>query len=363
MARWPVSCDETLNHGTMYVSEGRLLNEMVRWHYAGQGFRFRKHWTCYQPTRDLTYRNANLLKPENETDFWHIMGSFAAAGMKPPSSFADAFRNLYRSPRPILSITAPFRTLVYGAWEEAFIKTPGTYYGKVYWYDLNSAYRWAACCGLPDPESAYPIERLTDSRIAIYLVEGPKYALPYWYRDGIHTLTSEELPLIANHRSIRVIRGVGYDKLIDLSSIFADIDVKFPYCHKRIARAFWGQWNSRRGPTRVTWKSGLKENTLPNPLHHPIWAAFITSRIKLRFLPYRQSILHVFVDAMLTTHPVETGVEPGAWRELGTFGSIWIRWPGYWGSQWETIRHSGEKLPIPKGRAILESRPWREALA
>src|SRR5713226_6080893 len=88
MARWPATLSEELTEGTMYVTQARILNELERRRCAGQGFKFRTRWVCYQPNRLLTYRNLDALRPENREDFEHIMASCRDAGMDPPSSFA-----------------------------------------------------------------------------------------------------------------------------------------------------------------------------------------------------------------------------------------------------------------------------------
>lgn len=363
MAKWPAVLDDPVpDHGTVYVSPGRLMIEMERHGFAGQAFRFRKWWTTYQPNKRQTYRNGALLKPESKEDFENIMGSCQAAGMNPPVSFAEPFRHVFRSPILKKSVLSPFDGFVFGGWQEAMMKTPGTYKGKVYWYDINGAYRWAASVGLPDPDSAFPLERPDFDRPSIYLVEGGHEHFPYWYQNQPHVMTNEEG--LTLRRKVKILRGVGFEgPQYDLRPTFEHIEKHFPFCHKRIGRAFWGGWNSYFGPERVTWKRGRKENELHNPFYNPLWSAFLTSRIKLRFTPYMANILHVFVDGMLTTAPIETGPGPGEWRSLGEFRSIWIRWVGYWGSQWETVKHAGEKFPMARDGAIIDARPWRENLA
>ena len=369
MAKWPASFGDELEEGTLYVSPGRIENEMRYWRWRGQAFRFRKRWTTYQPITSLTYKNSDILKPESLEDFQNILTSCQAAGMPgPPTSFADPFRFMYRSPSPRLTWTAQFKFLQ-GGWQHVTgnPKNRGRTIeekGPIYWYDLNSAYRWAGCRGLPDLSTARRIWRLDSGVPSLYLVRGGPAACPYWPSYGWHVLSHEELPALRQRVEFEF--GIKFDDMpVDLTPTFDEIQKRFPFCYKRISRAYWGQWASRAELNRVTWKNGLSSQPMPNPVYNPVWAHFILSRVKLRFLPHLRWLLHVYVDAMLTREEVSTGELPGEWRMLGKFPSVWIDYPGHWGVARETIRHAGiasvpKALTMRPNGAIIDSRPWRE---
>src|SRR5437773_9073691 len=257
MACWPATLgpDEP-DEGTVYVAPSRFPALIERWRYAGQAFKVKTHWVCYQPNRKLTYRNAANLRPEGAEDFLHIMDSCKAAGMNPPASFAEPFRHVYRSPALQVSELSALRHHRAGGWEAALIPTPGIYHGEVWWYDLNQAYRWASCVGLPHPTTAVPLERPDYERPSVYLVEGDASHLPWWSaRPALRLMTNEEGAAL--RRPARVLRSVGFtDYSVDLTPVFKQIEESFPYCYKRIGRAFWGIWNTPKGPKRLTWASG-----------------------------------------------------------------------------------------------------------
>ncbi len=363
MSHWPASLNFELDEGTNYVSQGVLVNAMTRYQHAGQAFRFRHRYTSYVPNRRVTYRNAVTLSPESPDDFDNIMRTCRIAGLQsPPSSFADPFKYVYHSSVPRVSAVTAFRNRRYGGWQHVFVPTDEIIKGPVYWYDLNSAYRWAACQGLPDMSTAHPIRSFALDSCSIYLVEADANVKPYWTRRGAYAATNEELIGVPSC-ALRFIRGVKFDATIDLTDAFTRVDQMFPFCYKRISRAFWGIWNATTGPEVLTWKSGPKSRELPNPIYNPVWAAFITSRIKLRFAPWQKYIVQVYVDAMHTRCEVPTDDQIGGWKLLGKFSSIWIRWPGYWGVERDIFRHTGVTLPNNREHAMIDSRPWKELLA
>lgn len=155
---------------------------------------------------------------------------------------------------------------------------------------------------------------------------------PPWFKDDVGLVTSEELAAL-NIRP-RLLFGVQFRDWFDLTSMFTTIQECFPWCYKRISRAFWGRWNGGEDLTQHGWSDGHKVRCMPNPLHNPVWSHFITSRVKLRLLEAVKTVgaVHVQVDAVLCRDPLPVSAEPGGWKLVEEFKhGLWIQRTGAWG--------------------------------
>lgn len=333
---WPAWYLQEKDEGTCYVTPSEFPGILKRWDGAGRGWRYRDHWTTYRPNGRVTYKNIKRLGPRSWEDFRLIMQGCQEAGMDPPTSYVDPFLHIYFPPLPLISAVAPFAK-TFGGWQEAFWK--GTWWGKVWLYDMRKAYRWAGCQGLPNLRTAYKTTEW-DAPFAIYLCDLWGGSKPYapWY--GRHIVTSEERDQLKITPK-EILFGLGFRKRVDLSPVFDKVDRLFPQCKDRISQSYWGMWNAPQGPEQVTWKSGHCIRQLRNPMFNPIWSAFITSRVKLRIIPLLPITLHCFVDSILTKELVVTGDQIGDWRLMDSFRTVWIRGPGIWGSRDKTIKHCG----------------------
>ncbi len=333
---WPAWYLQEKEYGTCYLRPSDFPAVLKRWDGAGQGWRFRNQWTTYRPNGKVAYKNIQRLGPASWEDFRLIMQGCEQAGMEPPTSYVDPFLHVYFPRLVPRSVTAPFyRT--FGGWQEAFWK--GTWWGKVWHYDMRKAYRWAGCQGLPDLRTAVKTDNWKEPN-AIYLCELWGQSKPYdqWY--GQHVVTSEERDQLKITPK-RVLFGLRFERMVDLRPVFGTIDQLFPQCRDRISQSYWGMWNAKFGPEQVTWRSGHRVRTLRNPMFNPIWSAFITSRVKLRIIPFLPIVLHCFVDSMLTKEVIVTGDRIGDWVLKDHFRSVWIRGPGIWGTRDRTIKHCG----------------------
>lgn len=136
--------------------------------------------------------------------------------------------------------------------------------------------------------------------------------------------------------------GIAFAKTIDMVPVWKEIETKFPYCKDRISKAFWGLWNAKRFPEAVSWKSGaLRAHFLPNPFYNPVWSAFITSRVKMRIVPWLRETVHVFADSVITTCEMPTGVGVGDWKLVDHFKDWWGHWPGHYNDGEHVVKHSG----------------------
>ena len=334
---WPAWYLQHDQPGTCYI-EPRHFPDLVReFAGAGQAWKFRRQWTTYRPNRKIAFKNVRNLMPKSAEDFSNIMGSCEKAGLKPPTSFADIFLANYFPPFPRSSTVAPFRGQTFGGWQQVFWR--GTYFGKVWHYDINKAYRWAACRGLPDLRTAYPTKDWRESS-AIYLCGPGEDARPYCRGPGFRIITSEERDRFGI-MCPEILAGVGFRETIELTGTFKKIDSRFPYCRDRISRVFWGMWNTMQGPEVCTWKNGQRVREMENPMYNPIWAYLITSRVKMRVAELLPIMLHCFVDSVLTKELILTGDQIGDWRLVDTFRTAWIQAPGIWGSREKTIKHCG----------------------
>jgi hypothetical protein len=335
---------DTPTVGTCYVPAARLPDCIAR-HRTGQAWRYgapdKRVWTTYCPNRRLSYKSLKRLDVRDESEFWTVMHAAQAANLAPPSSLADLFHSVYRLPFPRVSVLAPFKNFVFGGWQAALRR--GEYRGRVWQYDLNSAYRWAACAGLPNLRGAYRTERF-DHPSAVYLLRLPAGALPYRRSPGPALVTSEERDAfgLRGVSGIQFLYGVAFrGEPVDLTPTFAELDARFPAVSKKIGRAFWGMWNTRNAPEQVAFKSGTAR-LMKNPFYNPIYSAIITSRVKLRMLPFLRYALHVYVDSVHLTEPIITpSSDVGGWKLSGEWNGVFIHAPGVWGSGEHYIKRAG----------------------
>lgn len=332
---WPAFfLDNHRADGTCYVPSARIP-ALLEKYKTGTAWKFHNRFTSYQPSRGLVYKSVDTLAPESEEDFWHIMESAKAAGCGPPSSFSDLYRKVAPYAIPLASVSNWIRPAVFGGWQTA---TPGTYTG-VWQYDLVSAYRSAALAGgLPDTRYAHPTERIGSEWFGLYAVELRQGSLPYALGAQRGIVTREEIEAY-RIRPLRVLKGIRFDRTVELDDTFRMIDTTFPYCHKRISRAFWGMWNSPSGPEQLGLKSG-SSRTLRNPFYNPVWAAYVTSRVKMRLARYQEHAVQMFVDSVWLERELdaaELGDQVGQFRLVRYWPSLWVKYAGAYGGHRERV--------------------------
>lgn len=326
---WPANYYASCGEGTIYLPSPSMPGVMERHGYSGQAWQFRRIWKTYRPAGGLVYKSLEGLNPIDEQDFWRIMQSNYRVGIPPPSSFGSIFHRVCRLKWPNRSVIAPFRPLQCGAW--ASMLEGGTFQEKMYHYDLRSAYRWSACEGLPNLKSGKRVFDL-DAEHSIFLVRFDDQNRPPWLVDDEGMLTSEEIKVLKIRP--RLVFGVQFSRWLGLAGVFVRIQQCFPWCYKRISRAFWGRWNGETDVQQHGWKKGHRVRLLPNPLHNPIWSHFITSRVKLRLLEAIKTVggVHVQVDSILCREPLPVSEEPGGWQLKEEYPhGLWIQGTGQWG--------------------------------
>lgn len=361
---WPVHYLHLGRTGTVYIERNKIDTYIKEHGYTGQGWRYKGKWSSYMPSKDLILKDILRLSPKDTEDFYHITGSCKRAGLKPPLSFSDIFGQIFRSPMLKPSVSNIFQNTQFGGWE-AVIKR-GTHSGKVWHYDLNKAYRWAAECGLPDIRTAKPIKDFITGLSIYTIVNHPRLekTIPYWRQyDKTAIVTSEEIARF-NLCGLQFINGISFSGLIDFKPVFDFIVKNFPYCFSRIGHAFWGRWNTPSGAEQVSWGTGQeKSRVMMNPVYNPIWTAFVTSRVKMRLMDYYQHTLHVFVDSILSTEELAVSDAVGAFKLVGEYPKgVWVRGAGHWGTGNYIVKHAGQTetgrklmLTVPGSSVILDT--------
>jgi hypothetical protein len=337
---WYRAADAT--EGTAYIPLAEFPAVLNRCGRKGQGWKYDDLWTTYCPSRKLTFKSLERLTREGPDDFWQIMAAAKSLGTNPPTSCAELFLSCYRAPMPRVSVRSRFYGWRFGGWQEAFRRGPIP--GRIYHYDLNKAYRWAATVGLPDLRTARPTRDFTEP-CGIYLVRDvPTGAIPWRRlpRDAFHVVTSEERDALGLRPiDVVLVKGIAFRDSVSLASTFERIDRLPPSLVKRISHSFWGLWNTTSAPEQISWKHGERRRPLKNPWYNPIWSAFITSRVKLRLNHWRKYAVHCFTDSLHVTEELPTGTEPGEWKLVGIYDKLWIRAPGSWGDGEYVLKHAG----------------------
>lgn len=256
-----------------------------------------------------------------------------------PSSFSSIFHQVFASPWLDISSTALFRSQAVGAWQQAFVQ--GQCHGKLYKYDLNSAYQWAASLPLPDMRSWYPVRSIEDSWDICY---GQVEKLPYYVSTHAPQLwTREEIESQGLYITNFII-GIGFEKWIDLTPVFALIREWFPFCYKRIGRAFWGRWNTAQAIEQVSWVNGREKLLrLQNKLFNPFWSRYITSRVKTRLadIVVKVGAVQVYVDSVICYDELPTGDMVGDWKLVDTFSDLYFYGAGVYTEKQRMVKRSG----------------------
>ncbi|OLD88148.1 MAG: hypothetical protein AUG85_05455 [Gemmatimonadetes bacterium 13_1_20CM_4_66_11] len=286
----------------------------------GIAWKFNGEWTTYNPNKSVSYKNLDRLGVDTESDFWTLMDEAQRANIKPPSSLSSIFIE-YAQRRHIrwsrFSPKSPFFGTAFGGWERLMFQG-GEYAAPIFLYDMNKAYRWSASVGMPDLSTAHRTKSFYAPH-AIYLATNIKPFFPFANRNSTVILTSEERDAYGCD-SATVLKGVAFRDTIDITPVFEDIDAAFPSVSKRIGQAFWGTWNSHRVVQQVGMLSG-KMHELRNLYYNPIWAAFVTGRVKMRCWHWRNITLRVYCDSIMTTEPIPTGSDPGEWKLVREYPS------------------------------------------
>ncbi len=362
---WPAYLVRSPDHpatGTGYIRRSQFPAVLDRYHPRGQAWRYHQKWTTYAVSQKLSFKAVEQLAPQSDDDFWTTMSEAKQAGLSaPPTSLADIFLRVCRVRLPSITARSALYGASFGGWQAALQR--GIIDGRCYHYDLRSAYRWAACQGLPETRTAFRTHDWTHPS-AIYLVQIPHGLIPYQTtRDGAYTiLTSEERDFFGLQSvRCRVAWGLAFRGSVNLVPTFADLDARFPHSAKRISRTFWGLWNTTAGPEQVSWKRGERSRTMKNPFYNPIWSAFITSRVKLRMAVFARAAVHIFVDSVIVREPLPTGDAIGDFRLMGEYDRLWIRAPGIYGVGEETLKHCGTKVLVmpldrPRGFSVDSTR-------
>src|SRR6266508_78304 len=322
---WPAffNATEGFKEGTSYIPSYKFHEALNHHGRRGQGWKFNGQFTTYCPSRSVSYKCVTRLFPTTEApfdekNFWQTLECIRAAELDPPTSFGDLWLDVYRQPMPRVSPVSPFYGRTFGGWQEA--RRYGKIPGRVYHYDLNKAYRWSACLGLPDLTTSYPTKDFT-KRSAIYIVVLPSGLIPWHRAPGLYVLISEERDVLGlDSVKVKVVYGIAFSRNSSLTMSFDALEKKYPAgIVSKVSRAFWGLWNTRHGPTQCSWKHGVKETPRRNPWYNPIWSAYITSRVKMRVATFLRTTVHIHVDAIWTTEPIPTGEQPGDWKLLGQY--------------------------------------------
>jgi hypothetical protein len=339
---WPAWLHTTEpDHGTCYVRGSDFPAMLTRHNRGGQAWQYHKKWSTYCPNRRITYKTLDRLQPQSHEDFWQIMEAAKHADINPPTSLADLFLSIYRSPMPRITVRSAFYGLHFGGWNVAFRR--GKAPGKVYQYDLNNAYRWAASCGLPDLRTAYPTRDFSAPNSIFLAYDVPVDAIPWQRvpRSYVRVITSEERDALGISEAT-VIKGFSFPETCHIAGAFREVDKFTPSIRSRVSRAFWGIWNTTRAPEVLSWKHGEKIRPMKNPWYNPIWSAYITSRVKLRINLYRSRALHCATDSVhVLGEQLPTGTEPGEWKLVGEYNNFWCAGANRWGDGEYTIKWSG----------------------
>jgi hypothetical protein len=249
-----------------------------------------------------------------------LLGEIESRGIHSmPSGYGDLFHRQHSTPPTQAHVRKMFPQIP-GSWEMAL--QSGDIRQPLYQYDIRSAYLWALSQHLPAPESFVTVKRVAGP--GLYLIDSPARAgAPYpWYIPGRFPATEEEISgLNLPHKTVDW--GISYEPGTWRCDRWVS-DIQQWSCWKAVGRAFWGRWATSGRTKQTTYADdGIirTESEIRDPCGNPVWAAIITSRIRLRLweICWRQPVLRVYTDSVVTTAPLEEGEKLGDWREVKYF--------------------------------------------
>lgn len=289
-----------------------------------------RRWTYRNMVRSVQMRSGAIVKIREPFDKHNDDAALSAlvtesvnGGVPHPSSYASLFHRHFFAPKTRKSFQHLFAGEIVGGWHQQIIGDSQVVDRALWKYDINSAYLWSAMEGLPHPETMAIVKRYSGP--GVYWVQSPgRRDLPHpWHRIGMaHPATSDEIELFGL-RSFVFGHGIAFQpNTFDVSPI-RDAVMRWS-ASKAVARAFWGRWASSAGPRQQTFdRHGQvrSDRTLPTLWRLPVWAALITSRLRLRL--WRESLnggCHlVLTDALVSSRELRTSADLGGWREVAYY--------------------------------------------
>lgn len=233
-----------------------------------------------------------------------------------PSSYNAIFRQRFYSPRIPFSINAGLLPHVCGGWEEA--KQTGFLPNRWRQYDLNGAYRWAACQGLPDPATFEASkDRVSVRRPGIYVLKlTGNDAAPYPYnRPGWAAVSDAEIESY-NLTWTAQRFGVSWSGYLPLDAVEKVLGT-FTFGNE-MAKTFWGMWAAQMPIESYYPRKDTTVLLRPITLNL-VWAHRLISLVKLRVWEQARNACHVFCDSIITTDTLTTSQKLGDWKLVQEF--------------------------------------------
>ena len=261
-------------------------------------------------------------------DVWKHLGYKGS-----PSSPASFFHQVCYLPKIPYSAQVIFLDHLHGAWQEVIsadreasekrrlsvgARKLQTYTDPHYYYDLKSAYFWAASIEEGYPTRVYPMTVNDERYLCLCDLEKCKgIKLPSPLRKPIFVADNYDVELYGiPKKAIKI--GVGlYDYRyldVEFERVFGQglpVDIQ-----KSITQSFWGRWHSARRTVREKWVNGVLESTteLKNNKLNFIWGLLTLHRVIRKLWQSGEKKL-VITDAILTSEKMEVPQNPvpGDW--------------------------------------------------
>lgn len=265
-----------------------------------------------------------------EPMFRELLREYSEHGVQRPTGYADVFHEKFFSPRVPWSINNLLAPCFAGGWQAALV--PGVHRGKLYKYDLRSAYLWAATLGLPNVDSyrrcVKPSRRAGIEGLYRVKLQMPNPDAPFPFNHAYECIATAQEMEMYNLRVESIVDGVRWFDTISGDEIVNKI--KLVSTWKQAARSYWGRWAQLQ---RVSCVAGAKIWTLPNISLNIPWAHAIVSRVKMKVWECSRNAVHVYVDSLITPEVLPTGMAVGDWRLEATYhDGVFVKGPGQYGA-------------------------------
>jgi hypothetical protein len=287
---------------------------------------YRRAWHWRGGIRSAEWREGGIIKnwgsfPAHDTPdvMRGLLTEAEARGVERPSSYGDLFHQTCRFAPTRTHVRKLFPS-VPGAWQQVIERGPIR--EPLYQYDIRSAYLWSLGQGLPDPDTFVTVKRAAGP--GLYWAESPcRPMLPYpWNQPGLWPATEEELLAFPiDPKTIR--RGIAFAP--GTQPIGQAVEsIRAWSCWKAVGRSFWGRWASIGKVECTTFDEQDRQRThreIADTTRNPIWAALITSRVRLRLyaMTWERPISRVFVDSIVTRAPIDESDAVGGWKLVDYF--------------------------------------------
>lgn len=252
-----------------------------------------------------------------------------------PSNYTSFFFAINRNELPTIKHTYNIllRNFLQGGWIEAF--RTGLIKERVYLYDIKRAYYWSGLLRLPYQVGLY--QKDADGWIGCFKVMDSDLLSLYarLIKGSYVVLTNED---VANFQiptdklqTVWLFGLYDYRNIMHLFERVYDL-TKDEHLLKRICQIYWSRFAMYEPVRCVVFQNNekKKEYIIKNKFLNLIWSILIVRRVMARIYEVKDNAILCYVDSVLTTKELSTGVDVGSWILKNVYDGVYVQCAGVW---------------------------------